>query len=719
MEQPQTPPTARAAARETAELTVRVVVLGLVLSVVMGAANVYLGLKAGMTVSASIPAAVMAMLIYRALFKAGGWLKIGHVPGLSWLFGPGTILEANQVQTTASAGESLAAGIIFTMPALILIGAWREFDLVTTTVIAFTGGLLGILFMIPMRRVFIVENAELKYPEGVACAAVLQAGQSHEGEEAGPHAEAQRVGAIAVVVGGVLGALFKFGTSFVGLLRGTLEGAVVVGSRAAAAATEAATDAATAVGGRILYFGGDVSPALVGVGFIVRLNVAVLIFIGGALGWLVGIPLLDAGEHASNPLDGAWTLWSTKIRYVGVGAMVVGGVASIYKVRGGLLSAVKELQKRFQGGAQEDEERDLPPLVIGGLALVAIVLVGGTYFSLTHDLPITLVTTVIMVVMAFFFTAVASYIVGLVGNTNSPVSGMTITAVLFTGLLLFVFGFSGTSGMVATLGVAAIVCCAACTSGDVCNDLKTGSIVGARPYRQQIMQVLGVAVASVAMAPILQLLHDNTPGGIGGRELAAPQAALFASLVRGFFGNESLPWTLVGMGAGLGAVILVVDFLLQRQGSSFRAHLMPIAVGMYLPFGLSVPILIGGLLAHFVLKAAKAEGAVHHGQSKEGGPVAVPGAEGVDAPAEDEEDRVLSTGVLFASGIIAGESLTGVGIAALAALDVGNLTRLAQRLGVTAPDASIHFSDGATLLVTLLASLAVPLLMWRVARTRS
>lgn len=600
-----TAPTVAAPVQSIRELTVRVVILGLVLSVVMGAANVYLGLKAGMTVSASIPAAVVAMLIFRVMQKLGAR--------------PGTILEANQVQTTASAGESLAAGIIFTMPALILIGAWTDFDFVTTFVIAFTGGLLGILFMIPMRRVFVIGNDELKYPEGVACAAVLDAGQEHTESD-----DAQDP--MPVVIGGVIGIAFKFLAGFLGLFKGTLEGAMALGSR-------------------IFYFGGDISPALVGVGFIVRLNVAALIFIGGGLAWLVGIPLLDAGESIANPLDGAWGLWKSQVRYVGVGAMVVGGISSIIKVRGGLVEAVRELKKRFgkTEASGQDTDRDLPSLAIVGLLVLATVLVFGTYFSLTDSIGVTAVTTVIMLAMSFFFTAVASYIVGLVGNTNSPVSGMTITAVLFCGGLLLLFGFTGMQGMVATLGVAAIVCCAACTSGDVCNDLKTGHMVGAAPFRQQMMQVAGVFVAALVMAPILQLLHNNTPGGIGGRQLAAPQAQLFASLVEGFFGDGKLPWNMVTIGAVIGVIILAIDFVLEKKDFKFRAHLMPIAVGMYLPFGLATPILIGGLIAHFVLKKTKTDA---------------------------EADKASQPGVLFASGIIAGESLTGVGIAILAAVGV-------------------------------------------------
>jgi putative OPT family oligopeptide transporter len=591
------------------ELTFRSVILGIVLSVVMGAANVYVGLKAGMTVSASIPAAVMAMLMFRFFFRKS------------------SILEANQVQTCASAGESLAAGIIFTMPALILIGFWESFDYWVVSLVALSGGLLGILFMIPMRPVFVADNEELAYPEGVACAAVLQAGENEQSDNSE---------ATSLIAGGVIGALLKIAGGFFGVVQDTLETARFAGER-------------------VLYFGGDLSPMLVAVGFIVRLNVAVLIFIGGALGWLIGIPLYGGADTADGAVDNAYRIWSTQIRYVGVGAMVMGGISSLFSVRHGLISAIKHL-RRGLGHHEADASptsRDIPTSIILLIGSICVVILGYINYMFTGGVGITILATVVMLVMGFFFTAVASYIVGLVGNSNSPVSGMTITAVLVAGGMLWLFNYSGVEAMVATLGVAAIVCCIACTAGDVCNDLKTGSIVGAAPFRQQIMQIIGVAVAAFVMAPVLTLLHENTAGGIGGEKLPAPQASLFASLARGFSGEGELPWGMIAIGAGLGIAILFVDLALQRSGAKFRAHLMPIAVGMYLPFGLATPILIGGLIAHFHSRGVQPQ----------------------------DQDRALHRGILFSSGVIAGEALTAVGIAAIAAM---GLTALEPELSSNA-----------------------------------
>ena len=617
------------------ELNLRTVLLGLVLAVVMGAANVYVGLSAGMTVSASIPAAVMAMVVLRGLF------------------GSSNILEANQVQTAASAGESLAAGIIFTMPALVMIGFWTEFDYLTVTLIAFAGGLLGVLLMIPMRRVFIVGNQELPYPEGVACAAVLRAGDTTD----------SRAAIKGLLSGAGLGALVKILSGWLHAIAHSLEGA-------------------TWLGARVVYLGGDVSPMLVAVGFIVRLNVAVLIFIGGALAWLIGIPMLEA-QPGTPALEQAWTLWSTKIRYVGVGAMVVGGVHSIFAVRSGLAAAISELRGINADPADSDDREDISSSTILAAGSAALCISAWLYWGFTGSIFAAGIATICLIVMSFLFSAVASYIVGLVGNSNSPVSGMTITAVLFTGGVLSVMGFAGMQGMVATLGVAAIVCCVACTSGDVCNDLKTGQLVGAQPRQQQIMQIAGVAIASLVMAPVLTLLHHGTEGGIGGRLLPAPQANLFANLVRGIFGEGELPKELLAVGAVIGIVVLICDSFLKKSGSRFRAHIMPIAVGMYLPFGLGPPILLGGFIAEQIAKRASSPG--------------------TDSP--HQVNAALERGVLFSSGVIAGESLIGIALACLAVL------------GLKGPD--LGMSSGVSIALTAAAAIGIAFCFYSASRPKA
>ncbi len=606
------------------DITLPALLLGVVLSVVMGAANVYLGLRAGMTVSASIPAAVISMGILRGLLRRS------------------SLQESNLVQTSASAGESLAAGIIFTMPALLLTGAWKHFDFWMTSLIALSGGLLGILLMIPMRKVFVVDNPDLKFPEGVACAEVLRAGDVEN--EAG----LGRMGLRLIVAGILIGGVFKLLQSFLGVFRGTAE-------------------CAWAFGGRVLYLGADISPALFAVGVIVSLPIALQILAGGTIGWLIAIPLIGSeGFSAESPVDLAYTIWSERVRYIGVGAMVVGGVSSIWSVRHGLLAAVRQLldvvsRKPLEERDVPRTEQNLSGRVIVLLGLACVLLIAAIYFVLLRQaVGLTLLTTAVMLVMSFFFSAVASYIVGLVGNSNSPVSGMTITAVLGTGAVILLFGFGGMAGIVATLGVAGIVCCVACTSGDVCNDLKTGHLVGASPRDQQIMQLIGVLVAAFVMAPVMTVLHEGSvrsgTGGIGSKDLPAPQAGLFASLAEGFFAEGELPKDMVLYGMGVGIAILVADALLKRSNVGFRLHVMPVAVGIYLPFGLAAPIVLGGVVRALIDRRNRSA-------ASEGGQPAV----------------------LMASGLIAGESLIGVLLGLFAYLGVSSISAFdatTDRLGV-------------------------------------
>lgn len=584
------------------EISVAAVVLGIALSIIMGAANAYLGLYAGMTVSASIPAAVISMALLRGVFRRG------------------TILENNIVQTMASTGESLAAGIVFTVPALVLVGAWQDFRFIPTTLIALLGGLLGIVFMVPMRRALIVDRRDLTYPEGLACAEVLVTG-----EEGG-------AGLRAIGVGMLTGTVFKALVSGVRLVKETVEWA-------------------TAAGGRAFYVGADMSPALMAVGYIVNLQVAALITLGGVIAWWIVLPLLAGIPADSSPLEAAGSLWGSHIRFVGVGAMVVGGVSSIWNVRRGLVAGITGMRgpRRVPGGGSAilRTERNIPfpaLMAVFGLSTLGTFLF---YDAVLGRLHLAAIMTAVMVIVAFLFVAVATYIAGLVGSSNSPVSGMTICALLVASGVLLAMGIRGESAILATLSVAGVVCCATCTAGDIAQDLKTGALVGATPAKQQWMEMVGAIIPAFFFAPALSLLHHAYGIGTGAPgSLRAPQAVLFASLVQGFFGDKGLPWDMVGIGVGIGMGLLLVNWALDRTDIRFRAHVMPVAVGIYLPMSLDVPILLGGLLRHIVARTRSSAQAGH--------------------------DR----GVLFGSGIIAGEAIMGILLAIPICLKPGLLPDL-------------------------------------------
>jgi putative OPT family oligopeptide transporter len=576
------------------EFTARAIVLGLVLSVIMAAASVYLGLYAGMTVSASIPAAVISMGILRGVLKKG------------------TILENNIVQTIASSGESLAAGSIFTIPALVITGVWTEFRLVPSMLIALFGGVLGILFMIPLRRALIVEEKELIYPEGTACAEILKVG-----EQGGS-------GALAIFGMVVLGAAFKFFVSGISLFKETVEGAWRAGKSA-------------------FYFGGDISVALMAVGVIVGFNVSLLVFLGGCISWFVVIPL--HGVSAGFPMDGdilghVMAFWKSGARFVGIGCMIVGGLWSIFKVRGSIVRSVQGAVAGYRAidGGQATTlrtERDIPMKQIGAMLLVLVPGVFALYVYLTGSVAVAAAAGTAMVVTAFFFVAVSSYIVGLVGSSNNPVSGMTICTVLFTSGLLLLLGMSGKSGTLATLGVAGVVCCAACTGGAISQDLKTGYLIGATPSKQQWAQIIGVLPAPI-IPLVMTVLH--TSYGIGDQgKLRAPQATLFAKLSDALFNGKPLPWDMLVYGMLLGVLLIISDEILRKRGSAFRTYVMPVAVGLYLPFSLSTPMLLGGLVALVLARAAKKDG-----------PAAVQEAE--------------HKGTILCSGLIAGEALMGISL---------------------------------------------------------
>ena len=636
------------------EITVKALILGVVLSMVLAAANAYLGLFVGMTVSASIPAAVVSMGILR-------------------LFKNSNILENNIVQTAASAGESLAAGVIFTLPALVILGKWENFSGANfwwITIIATFGGVLGVLFTIPLRRSLIVEG-DLQFPEGIATAEVLETGQ--EGGKG--------VGTIAKAA--IAGALFKVGAMGVGLWPEAIEG----GRR---------------LGRGILYGGSNLSPALLSVGYIVGLNISVLIFIGGAANWYAAIPAIasadewpvyklqseltqeesqkwntfalayqQAGPDATtediekvkshnadvdeklggsvNAADYAGMIWSKKSRYIGVGAMLIGGLWTIFKLRKSLLSGVKSGLKAYQnigGGAVRIErtEKDMPMkwvliLIVGSIVPLFIV-----YQLFIGYVVITLPMAVLMLIAGFLFSAVAGYMAGLVGSSNNPISGITIATIVLSSLLLLLLmniaGIDKANGPAAAIMIGSVVCCAAAIAGDNMQDLKAGRIVGATPWKQQVMQIVGTVSSALIIAPVLMLLHKaytfvGQPDE-GPNALAAVQANLMASVSKGVF-EGGIPWVFAFIGMGLAVGIIVLDTFLESRKSSFRTPVLAVAIGFYLPLELSVPILFGGLI-HWVVSSVRKKY--------------------TNKSAEIEGSS--RNGLLFASGLITGEALMGI-----------------------------------------------------------
>ena len=577
------------------EITPKAVVLSILLAAVLAGANAYLGLFAGMTVSASIPAAVVSMAVLR-------------------LFRHSNILENNIVQTAASSGEALAAGVIFTIPGLVLIGYWSTFDYWQTFTVSLVGGVLGVLFTIPLRRALII-HARLRFPEGVATAEVLKVGASSDG---------QAGGRVRLLLGAAaLGGGCKFAEGGLKLWSESLEGVLQLG--------------------RSTFYGGlNLSPALVAVGYIIGLNTALVVFLGGAVGWLVLLPLyqvLVAAPDAVTGVAAAKTTWSGQIRYIGIGAMLVGGVWTLIQVRGPILQSLQQLmaiygtrQDARSGSALLRTERDAGVAWLIGLTVASLIPMVLLYQSLLgQNLFGAVGLTFLMVVTAFLFSAVAGYMAGLVGSSSNPVSGVTIATIMLAALLLLgILGRGNPAGPAAALLVGAVVCCAAAMGGDNLQDLKTGHLVGATPWKQQVMQVIGVATGAVVIVPVLSLLQAKY--GIGEvtaghpHPLSAPQATLMANLANGVFGG-SLPWHLVGVGMVLGVVVIGLDARQARRQSALRFPVLAVALGMYLPLKLSAAVFFGGLLAEYVRRRRPS--------SEDGG-------------------------LLYAAGLVTGEALVGI-----------------------------------------------------------
>ena len=599
------------AEKVTPELTVTSVIMGCILAVIFGAANAYLGLRVGMTVSASIPAAVISMGVIRVILRRN------------------SILESNMVQTIGSAGESLAAGAIFTMPALFL---WAEEGLsdkpgiVEITLIALCGGILGVLFMVPLRNALIVkEHATLLYPEGTACADVLLAG-----EEGGANAS-------TVFSGMGLAAIFKF---------------VVDGLKLLPADVSAAFKSFK---GEI---GMEVYPALLGVGYIVGPKIASYMFTGSLIGWMVIIPLIclfgpdtwmyPAAEGTTISQlyanGGAAAIWSTYVKYIGAGAIATGGIISLIKSLPLIVTTFRDSMKSMKGSKNTSTERtaqDLPMqfILLGIVAMVFIIWI-------VPAIPVTLLGAFIIVVFGFFFATVSSRMVGLVGSSNNPVSGMAIATLLIATFAIKSSGKTGIDGMTAAIAVGSVICIIAAIAGDTSQDLKTGYLLGATPKKQQMGEMLGVVVSGLAIGGVLYLL--NAAWGYGTAEIPAPQAQLMKMIVEGIMGGN-LPWGLVFVGVFLAICLEIL-----------RIPVMPFAIGLYLPIYLNATIMIGGIVRG-LLDSRK----------------------GVD---EKTKTAQATDGTLYCAGMIAGEGLVGILLAIFAvvgiSLDMSGVVSLGNIGGV-------------------------------------
>ena len=591
------------------QLSFRAIVLAIVLAMILAAANTYLGLFAGMTIASAIPAAVVSMGVLR-------------------LFGGGHILENNIVQTGASAGSSIASGVIFTVPALVILGYWQDFEYLWVLAIAGLGGLLGVLFSVPLRRSLIVDQG-LAFPEGKAAAEVLKTGEN-------PAAGLKLLGGAALLGG--------------------------LGKLAAASGLRLFPDTAAhaAYAGKgIAYFGTNLSPALLGVGYIVGLNIGIVVLVGGIIGWNIALPIysiyflegnaqLAAAVAGVSAEDAAFAIWSAQIRYLGVGAMLIGGVWTIFSLRKSLLSGIKSglavARSAASGVKTAEVDKDIPmKWILVGLVVFTLPLL-ALYQSIVGDWLVSAPMTLIMIVAGFLFVSVSAYMAGMVGSSNNPVSGITICTILFAALvLILLMGADAALGPVAAIMIGAVVCCAACIGGDNLQDLKAGQIVGATPWKQQLMLAVGAVSSALVMAPVLSLLAKaygiGVPTELHPNPLPAPQANLMASVAKGMFGGE-LPWTTIAVGAAIGAVIIALDAWLKASGKKFRVPVLACAIGIYLPIELMVPIFLGGLLSYAVERAS-----------------------GVNRDDEEAVAKVHQRGTLFAAGLITGEALMGIAIA--------------------------------------------------------
>lgn len=593
------------AEKVTPELTVTSIIMGILLAVIFGAANAYLGLRVGMTVSASIPAAVIAMGVIRVIMKKN------------------SILESNVVQTIGSAGESLAAGTIFTLPALFIWakeGLTDKPGILEITLIALIGGLLGVFFMVPLRNALIVkEHGILPYPEGTACAEILLAGES----------------------GGASASTVFAGMGFAAVFKFIIDGIKAVPGEIAF---------------RIKGFAGEIGtqiyPAVMSVGYICGFRISSYMLAGGILSWLVLIPLIVLfGENITMypntdqtigeifNASGASGIWGSYIRYIGAGALAAGGIISLIKSIPLIIRTFRDALKGMGGKSGVSSDRTSQDLnmkiVLGAIAVLTLLV------WLIPAIPVSLLGALIIVVFGFFFATVSSRMVGLVGSSNNPVSGMAIATLLIATVILKLTGASGIEGMTAAIAIGSVICIVAAISGDTSQDLKTGYILGSTPKKQQYGEIIGVVAAALSIGVTLYLLDSAM--GLGSSDLPAPQATLMKMIVEGVMDAE-LPWNLVFIGAFIAVLVELVGI-----------PVLPFAIGVYLPIHLNACIMVGGII-RLIFDKKKGD--------------------------ETNKKEVINNGILFTSGMIAGEGLVGVILALLAVIGIDGYLDISGKLNL-------------------------------------
>ena len=607
------------ASKTIPELTLKAILVGILLAVILGAANAYLGLYAGMTVSAVIPGAVMAFALLRP-FK-------------------GTILEVNIGMMGAAAGEALAAGVIFTIPALVLLGTWSEIHYVETTIIALLGGILGVLWMVPLRRALVIKT-DLPFPEGVAVAAVLTTTVTDETSSKSKTA-GSGISGIWLLVGVMVAGLLKFAQTSLNIVGSRVQGVISMGKY----------DIGGGNNDALLYGGFAASPALLGVGWIIGPKIASFILVGGLIGWVIITPLIALATgipSGMNPIDGFFYIWGEYVRYIGVGAMLVGGLYTIFKLRSNLASGLREAVIGIKGGQVATKERTDQDMNFKKVFLMIFALtipVFLVYGFISNLWVVSLGMSIFAILFAFIASAIAGYMAGLLGSSNNPISGVTVSVLLITCLILLLVGVEGTGAFGIAILIAAVICCAAAISGDVLQSMACGRMIGATPRKQQIAEMIGVLAAAPFLAIVIQALDKAYK--IGSPDLPAPQAFLMAGITKGILTGQMV-WPFVIAGMVLAFVLILIDL-----------PVLPVAIGIYLPFTLATPIFFGGAIRAYTNRHLKKKYGSAEEEEVSDWELAIKQHD------VKPKEKVIRTGLLLTAGLIAGEALMGVCVAFL------------------------------------------------------